>query len=336
MLNNEQSVAVDYQSESLRLSLADIERLREGGSVSISPASPFGFLLHRDAQTGKVKQQADGKFFEPGIESEAGKTFARSGHQGGLSLFDKSLEILSRPDARLRVSSISPNEPPTMITIFMMGEHAACGFFDTDYFHVGAPVNAVHLVNSLACSLQGQAPPGGNEISLFPSEIQLGSLLWRANGKRASGPISREEVDHMLKKAGVNEEEVHGVLAGLLQADLIRSLGDSFVLNPRYQYWLDLIWSGYMFEIEHMALAGMSASEVKSPEPRIKRLLFVGPPGRRVLYQMVNTAYLTDELSQSEAGDVEVPFEEDMVFLTYLPREVLDRAIADFLEMRLE
>ncbi len=262
------------------LSLPALEWLLESGSLSPSPRSPIAFLLKQPLRTSLEERIAAGKeVVQKGLLRGISSATARTDRSA--QLLGTALEILAQPTSRIRVTVITPSDQPLLITLFSAGEKVTLGYFDSRALHVAEPFGIRELVQNLERNVDSGPQIGPARVLIWASQIRLSTFIWGGCDKRATEAIRRSDALSALSRAKFNPEDASAIITCLLKTGVIEESNDWLVLQSVYRNCMDLVWSGHLFEIERTTLRdNVSPDDQRDAS---KRLLFVGPPGRRLL-----------------------------------------------------
>ncbi|MBI3473936.1 MAG: hypothetical protein HY013_21480 [Candidatus Solibacter usitatus] len=317
-------IADSLEAEPIRLSIAALEWLAEGGHLPLTPASPLAFLLGAARQTAAEEQAAAGRdLHSRGIRF--GVTGRPAGQDPSGSLFRNAIEIVAAPEAVLRISIAAPPQPAVLLQLFLGKGRAALAFSGHDSLHVGAAMPVESLAAALTRKLEGAPPsPDLEEIRMWPSQVKVCSLVWSGSPDQSAGrPVSRTKAVAALEQGGVSASAAGEVLSGLCEAGIVEERKGLVSLQHPYEHWMPLIWSGHLFQLERIAFGD-------SPAP-VPRMLFTGPPGSRALSQDLTGDELREELAAE--GDLVESAEESLLVLTHLDRDILADAVRGILNL---
>jgi hypothetical protein len=315
------------QSQPLSLSLAALEWLAEGNHFPIALKSPLHFLLETPRRTSAEQRTVAGQdLVRRGIITEGRPS--NWGSPVDSNHFRVSLGILARPGSRVRISILAPSKPPSVVTLFLAHGTASLAYFDAQTLRVAAPLQMNEFLAALTRNLASVAPPNPVQSPIWLSQIRLSTVIWRGCGKRAVDPIRREDAIGALNSSSFGPEDAVAVVSSLHKTGFVQESDSWLSLHPRYRYCMDLIWSEHIFEIEHIPFSDEIG--LKSPQANrgIKRLLFVGPPGRRLLCTRFTVVDPRHRQPASTAPEDTGPDTLNLIALTYLSREELGSWLA--------
>jgi hypothetical protein len=186
----------------------------------------------------------------------------------------RALEILARPEARLRIGVATPQRPPARVQLFAAGGDAALGVAEGDRFHAGPPIAKLDLGAALLRNLHFEHRTGDEPaIGLWPFVVDLVRRVWPRGRPR---PQVRSRALAELARDEGDPDVAARLLEGLIKAGVVEERGGLVALTAPYAPWLDALLSGHGVEVEYSLLAPTVGES--------DRLLFVGPPDRRVLF----------------------------------------------------
>lgn len=293
----------------LALSAAEVAYLVELGVVELGADSPLAPLLEGrapmlapdEAIASSRRLRSKGLIGSTSVAAMGERPPAAS--QAG-ALFRCALEVLAAPEARLIIVRQSPGEEPSLIPLFLAGELAAPGFIDDEGLHLGVPMDRRQLLDSIRINVHGESPAGdprgddelGEPVSLSPLVLQAVETLWRGTGRALSEPISRQQARTLLAAMTGDAGMVQGLLQLLLQAGVMTERDGGYRIDETYRPWLERVLSGHSCALELLPAGASSPGEVVGD-----RLLFFGPPGRRVLCTTPEELAATNGEAESEA-----------------------------------
>ncbi len=320
--------------EPLPLSLAALEWLQEAGHLCVGPASPLRSVLRPECRTSaEERSSAREALVQRGIVSSKRKQKNGFSSSPRALAFSNSMRILERPECRVRLSILAPGERSTVIPLFLAGENAVFGFFSPLLFHVCKPVSISELRASIVRHLERDRAQGGSQrLAIHPNQIRLSSLIWPAAKQRSTDAVRREVAVGALQRAGLSTQAALKAISGLVQNHFAEESDSAIKLRRPYRAAMDLIWSGHLFCIEREPLQEAGAGGASKPKDSGTRLLFVGPPGRRVLCRPFNPVSAgggnpeNKEATPSDLGQRR----EQLLNLEYLAKDLLHDLIKRF------
>ncbi|MBI2568134.1 MAG: hypothetical protein HYV63_13980 [Candidatus Schekmanbacteria bacterium] len=319
-----------FELDELHLPLPALEYLAEHGGVPVTPASPFGFILSGGPRCSAAEREIAGQdlvgrgILQP--EGSAASDAIRAG-AGAASHYAKALHVLAQPQIQLRVAVVAPPKEPTRLSLFLRDGWAAAGGVDGETFRVGAAVDANLVPRLLARHAAGKEPAADlRGIFLWPSQISLLTAIWPGQGKQAHEPVSAAAATTALARAGVSGEAAAAALRALSEAGIVGPAGDELGLQHPFRFWLALIWSGQYCELVATALTANNGGEPRQSDSS-RRLLFVGPRGRRAHCQRLSGDDLTAALLTLGADPAPEHREDELVALAFLAEAVTTEMI---------
>ena len=217
----------------------------------------------------------------------------------GPAALRSAIEIAARPEGCLRVHFSALNRPDAAISFAIAdGRGVLTMLGRDDHVYLAPPLALDDLIASIVHDVgTGPLPWGEDEAYLWPSELALAGKLW---------PDASRPLEATVPKASAGMEG-----DALITAQLADEAADGAIgLLPPVRGWLDLLWGGDRLEVE--------------AAPRRDHLVFVGPRGRRVLYEE-----LTGDAAADAIGDEVPEVEGYLVALTRLPAELIADALRD-------
>ena len=277
-------------AESIRLSVGAVRSLIESGQAAPSAASPLSALL-RQAEAAGAAPTASGAPALDGPHAEA-------------------LAIVAQPEALVKLLATDGSPEQKALSVAVKEGRAAAFSLEEDGLTLAPAGDLETLAASLLNGLAYAGPLAGAEVLLWPSVIRTLTALWAEKGGVAE-PLSRARTIEWLAgpDLGAHEAEVlleQSIASGALEAD-----GDQLRIPPALQPWLALVWSGHSAQIEYLPLDPETPLE-SALEAAGDHVLFVGPPGQRV----VNEAITGDALKK-RLGGAEPP--EDTLIRLWTP-----------------
>ena len=274
-------------AESFRLSVGAVRSLIESGRAAPSAASPLSALL-RQAEAAGAAPTAEGA---PGLDGPHAEALA----------------IVAQPEALVKLLATDGSPEQKALSVAVKEGRAAAFSLEEDGLTLAPAGDLETLAASLLSGLAYAGPLAGAEVLLWPSVIRTLTGLWAEKGNSAE-PLSRARTIEGLTgpDLGAHEAEVlleQAIASGALEAD-----GDHLRIPAALQPWLALVWSGHSAQIEYLTLDPDTPLE-SALEAAADHVLFVGPPGQRV----VNEAITGDELKK-RLGGTEPP-EEPLIRL---------------------
>jgi hypothetical protein len=238
----------------------------------------------------------------------------------------EGLQILAQPEAMVRLKVMVPGEPEVAaLGAVVRGDRAARFTIDGDTVEVTPAASLEAIASAVAHDVVHQGPLAGQETFLWPSTLKIMSLLWQDTQDPAQ-PVARADALARLK-AGGPPEEVAKALDELVRAGLLQARGEQLHINPPLQPWLALVWSGHALHVEYLPLPADVPFE-KAAQAQGEHVLFVGPPGQRILSIQVTG----EALAQRTQGGA--PVEDALVRLSAPREELIEKALGLLFRMR--
>jgi len=240
--------------------------------------------------------------------------------------FRDSMRTLAQPELGLRLSVSTPGHKSVSVPLYAAGETVALGSFEQLLFCVGPPLKISDFVAALTQDLQNtDSSQGTRRIGLLPFQVRSSTIIWRAYNKRATDKIRTSDAVSALSRASLNPEQASVVISCLLKTGFLEESDGWLVLKSVYRECMDLIWSGYLIEIEQTTFSG----SVTPDEPRnaTKRFLFVGPPGRRLLCTHLTFYTQKQKSASTKSGQPADSRSEQLVAFIRVSNAALERWI---------
>jgi hypothetical protein len=300
------------------LSLAAMEWLVEQGGLRLNPASPFGFLAVAPRQTTPQEQSAAAK-------SELGRWPRAS--------LARVLSIAAQPEARIRLTVVSPGQAPQQNTLLRRGFSVVEAGFNKEGFFFGEPLGVGELEGRLTGQLKSEAPSAGATDRLIPPRaLTLLTALWQRGRVAGTAAVSGSDAVAACQRLGADEATARGLINGLVASEFVNEKDGELLLDVEWRPWLDRVWSGALFEVEVTPLPDGPFDAAQLAERR-QRLLFVGRAGQRIVSRAVDATSL-------EETPLGVPVQhgqaEPFVALSYLDDKSLARTLGAFLGLNEE
>jgi len=287
------------------LSVATLEWLSERGLLRPTTASPFGFLASGPRQTSREERTAAAR-------RELGATPD--------PVLMRAIEITSRPEGKIRLSTASTARPARQITLLRRGDALSqCGF-NREGFLLGRPLEIEALVARLVADLSSEPPSASTTDHLLsPRALDLLSILWPGNGLSGSSPLPRATALAACRQVAAEEAAAQPLMDDLVESGLVQDKGDTFLLDPEWRPWFERLWSRDLYEIEVTPLPAADFDLARLLEQR-ERLLFIGPEGQRIACRAVQGGSLEEMMPGSRRQE---GYEEHLVALSHLDDEML-------------
>ena len=227
--------------------------------------------------------------------------------------YREALDVLAQPEALVRVRILEPGLEPGDIAVVVRAQKAAAFAIRDQSLLVGPARDLDALAASLADQARHEGPLVGQQIVLWPAALKVLSLVW-GRDQDASKEIARTEAEKRLAGEGRPAEKVKAALDELVAGGIVVAAGDALGIVAAYRPFLDRVWSGHGLQLEYLLFAGASSFEqvLAGNGPR---LLFMGPPGDRVLNDPVTGEALRRFLNGAR------PAEDRAIRLAAVPAE---------------
>jgi hypothetical protein len=277
--------------DSLKLTAPALRALAQGNGLAVSPASPLGAA------------RADGGAATAPLAPE----------------LKEALAILAQPEALARLKVMVPGETEQGVVATLVRKGRATRLtLDGDTVEVTPAAGLDDVAASIAREVEHKGALAGQEVFLWPSAIKLMSLLWQ-DTQDPQQPIKRSDALERLK-AGGPPEEIEKALSELVRVGLLQAQGEELRVSPPLQPWLSLVWSGHALQVEYLPLDPGTAFE-KAVLEQGDRVLFLGPPGERILSIQVTGEALAQ---RTQGGN---PVEDALVRLAAPRVELIEKAL---------
>jgi hypothetical protein len=224
--------------------------------------------------------------------------------------FAASVAIAAQPEAYVRILILAPEQDEQIVGVLARSGKGVSFSLGEGSVGLGQAQPLAELVVSLAPGLVNPALVG-NDVWLFPSVVQLLTGLWQEDPDPAR-PLSRAAVIERLKTPDFPQEQAEAFVKGAVGSGAVKQDGDQLTIEPSLRPWLQVLWSGHAVQVEWVPLPPETPLEQAIEGPR-EHLLFVGPPGQRVLSESVTGEALAAHLGGRK------PREESMLHLSALP-----------------
>jgi hypothetical protein len=175
------------------------------------------------------------------------------------------------------------------------------------------------VADSLAEDASHQGPLTGQQILLWPAALKVLSLVF-GRDQDASATVARDEAERRLAGEGRPPDKVRAALDELVKGGVLIAAGDGLQIVPTYRPFLDRAFSGRALQIEYLPMVGAPSLDAALAQTGA-RLLFVGPPGDRVLDEPVTGAALRKWLQGAK------PSEESAVRLAAPPPDLVRKIV---------
>lgn len=234
--------------------------------------------------------------------------------------YREGLAVLAQPQALVRVRIAEPGQEPGDVALLVREGKAAAFLVQGESVLVGPARDLSAVAESLASDAAHQGPLTGQQILVWPSALKVLSLVW-GRDQDASASIARAEAERRLAGEGRPPEKVKATLDEMAKAGiLVPAGGDALQIVPEYRPFLDRVWSGRALQVEYLPLEGAPSFEaalgVTGPH-----LLFMGPPGDRILNEQVTGDALRRWLKGA------TPTEDKAIRLAAPPPDLVGRVV---------
>ena len=232
---------------------------------------------------------------------------------------EPALHVLAAPEALLRLRTVVPGEAVVATPVALRGGQAVPFVLrEGGGIEVFPGSDAASLSESLAREVTYAGPLAKQQVVIWPTVLKVLMIVW-GEKRDASAPVSRQEALAQLSSGGT-PEEVERTIREVVRTGFAQESGNELRIAERYVPWLALAWSGHAFQIEYVPLpAGVNFEAALAADG--ERLVFVGPPGRRVF----NDELTGQALAQATAGGK--PSEDRLIRLSTPPYEALLRLV---------
>jgi len=264
--------------ESVRLSVAAVRSLIESGRFAASPASPLGALLRQAAGAG--------------VMAPAGSAPALEG------LLAEAVAIVAQPEALVKLLATDGSPQPKAISVAVKAGRAAVFSLEDDGLTLAPAGDLEALAASLPPGLTYAGPLAGTEVLLWPSVITTLTALWAEKGD-VTVSLSRARTVEWLTGPELAPHEVEVLLEQSIASGALEAEGEALRIPAALQPWLSLVWSGHSAQIEYLPLDPDTPLE-SALEGAADHVLFVGPPGQRVVNEAVRGEALAQRLGGTQ------------------------------------
>jgi hypothetical protein len=238
--------------------------------------------------------------------------------------FAASLAIAAAPEAYVRILILAPEQDEEIIGVLAKGGQGVSFSLGEGSVGIGQAQPLSELVASLVPGLVNAAL-FGNDLWLDPSMVQLLTGLWEEELDPARA-LSRAAVIERLKTPEFPQEQAEAFVKNTVASGAVKQDGDQLTIVPALRPWLQALWSGHAVQVEWVPLPAETPLEQAIEGPR-EHLLFVGPPGQRVLNESVTGEALAAHLRGRQ------PREESMLHLSALPPDEIARRLRALLRI---
>lgn len=278
----EDQISAALNDEPLFLSLAALEWLQERGKISALRNSPLASVLSPELKTAAEERSVAGSLlFGRGLVTKDLRSTEQS-----IQLeerFREAIETLARPEIGVRLSVSVPGQRPLSALLFIAGETATFGSCDRLLFCVGPAMKKAVLVASLAQNLRnGSECVDPRPVRMLPFQLRSSTLIWKKSNRKVSESVPRELATKALVQGGASPQDAAIAIEGLFRTGFVQRSASTLVLQSEYCNGLELLWSDHQFVIDRVLF------DHATTRLTVNRLLFVGPPGKRMLCRWVS------------------------------------------------
>ncbi len=207
-----------------------------------------------------------------------------------------------------------PSDPPAVL-----------GYFDTEAFYLGPAIEIESLVHQFAAKLDGSSQDARSaRIIMWPTQVRVGTIIWRTLGKTPRDSISRQDAIAVLGRAGLTQPDGEAILREAVKAGFFQETNNKLTLPTLYRRCFNLFWSGHLFEIECTPLMGTRLEDLVNTSKKAKRLLFVGPLGQAALCETLSPQHDGGNVLTVPGGTQTASLPERRLAITYLPNNALE------------
>lgn len=215
--------------------------------------------------------------------------------------YREALAVLAQPEALVRVRIAEPGQEPGDIAMLVRGDKTAVFLLQGESVLVGPARDLVAVADSLALDAGHQGPLTGRQVLVWPSVLKALSLVW-GRDQDASASIPRAEAERRLGGEGRPADKVKAALDQMVQSGILIVSGEALQIVAEYRPFLDRVWSGRALQVEYLPLTGAPSFEAALAVPG-PHLLFVGPPGDRILDEPLTGEALARWLEGAKATE---------------------------------
>jgi hypothetical protein len=204
------------------------------------------------------------------------------------------------------------------------GGRASTFTLDEGMFQIRAARSLEDLAAAFAQEATHRGPLAGQEVLVWPAILKALTLLWGEGDP--SAPFSRAEATERLRAHGLAEPKIAPALDEMVQTKILDAGEGRLRVSDWLRPWLERVWSGHAFQVEYLALPpGQGLDAVLQQQG--EHLVFVGPPGQRVLSDQLTGDRLIARLQGRAAA------EDRAVRLCALPPDALRTAMRRLLRL---
>jgi hypothetical protein len=303
---------------SFQLSMATIEWLIDQGFLEPTRASLFGLLVGAPRLPTEEPRSAT-------AERELGRRPP--------PVLEQALDIAARPEARIRITTQSPGQPPRQITFLTGSSSVVQAGLNAEGFLLGAPMTLDTLQALLIDELRSAPPDSGVPDRLVtPGALGLLTSLWPKSDHGCAEGVSLKSALLACQGLGADEPAAQRWVEALVASTLVEQNDAALSTSEAWRPWLERFWSGEHCEIEVVPLPEGELNAASLARNR-QRLLFVGLKGQRLAVRMIDETSLDEvplgvPISPGQDGAVGA--------LSYLDDTFLAQNVATLLRLTLE
>lgn len=295
------------------LSRASLEWLVDGGLFSPGPGSPLEHLRDSTHRLSARERQRAGIRL---LDCDPWTHRPLLAQRLRFSPLGQALAVLESPEARLRIALARPGRQPAVRQYFLRGRLAVAAEIDAEGVRLAEPQRAAELMKAVVAELDSSALPTSMEaMAVLPEVFELLNALWGPSGRGVGEPITLEDLSDRLGASPEAVAQASSLLAAMVDAELLVRREEAYFLVEKLAAWLARVWSGHVVEMERQALSrSLDAADLESstaaaselPAGSEQRLIFVGPPGERILCEDLVTGFRQSVLLLSRPGGWEL------------------------------
>jgi hypothetical protein len=305
--------------------------------LKLSRAAAEWLVRESGLECAEVSPLASLRGQPPSVDAEAraaaardelialGVTFDGSEPRAEAAPFRQALDLLLRPQARIQVVTQAAGKAPIKMTLFAREGHACALVSDGASFQVGPCRTLDATFAALQEQVRAPRELEGKQILFWPSVLGIMVALWPGAGQDLDRRLTADEVLNRLGLPAEARDQGQAVIAELADRGLLAHQEGGLAVPLSFRPWLQAALSGHLVQLDVLALDRDDA--LQKAEERTARLLFVGPPGARVLSQTLEG----EELAALLKGAA--PNEPHAVHLSALPPAKLSELLRGHLGM---
>lgn len=268
--------------ESVHLSVAAVRSLTASGRAPAWASSPLSAVLRQAEAAGAAPAPGEDVPALDGLLAEA-------------------LAIVAQPEALVKLLATDGSAGQKAISVAVKGGRAAAFSLEEDGLTLAPAGDLEALAASLPAGLTYAGPLAGAEVFLWPSVITTLTALWAEKGDVAA-PLDRAGTIAWLSGPDLSAQEAELLLEQTIASGAIDADGDQLRIPLALQPWLALVWSGHSAQVEYLPLQADTPLE-SALDGEGDHVLFVGPPGQRVVNEAVRGEALTKRLGGAQAPE---------------------------------